>query len=82
LLCDVRVFHHRIFTRLSWRAKSSHLLFLLPKTKGGSTSRPNSFLLVEFPCRVRSLAAPATGARHSGRHDILLDFGSPTRKPA
>ena len=42
------------------------------ETKGGSTPRPNSFLLVESSHRVRSSAAPAAGARRSGRHDILL----------
>jgi hypothetical protein len=44
------------------------------KTKGGSTPRPNSFLLIECNVGYAAWAAPATGARRSGRHDILLGF--------
>ena len=44
------------------------------ETKGGPTPRPNGFLLIECNGRVRSVAAPATGARRSGRHHILGHF--------
>jgi len=42
------------------------------KTKGGSTPRPHSLLFIER--NVGRLAAPATRARRSGRHDIPLGF--------
>ena len=76
-----------ISQRLSWRAKSSHLVFLLPKTKGGSAPRPNSPLLAsvapgtQLGCSITPASRaspgtpiPATGAWRSGRHDIPFNF--------
>ena len=43
-----------------------------PENIGWLHSAPESLLASRMEYRVRSLAAPATGARRSGRHDILL----------
>ena len=42
------------------------------ENKGWLHSAPEQLLAYQMQCRVRSLAAPATGARRSGRHDIPL----------
>jgi hypothetical protein len=51
-------------------------LFLLLKNKGWLHSAPEQLLAGRIQYRVRSSAAPATGARRSGRHDINLDTGN------